>query len=214
MTSEIILQLINSGPASRDCTDSLEGGQRSIAAIMPISLNEDMLGYDPAEIIIPNIIVCGAVLIRLNVGGFVGMHFTPNTSTQEITLAATYARDHLIPATGIRDLVFFVDKKGWGDAKVQAESLVLQTAFGMAPTIKPKPENPDGRATLDLRIRTPPPHSSSWIGVRPHRNGPSTRVSPNNPNVFKIARRTGQPPSIVVDPIQTLPDDLSGFQDI
>jgi hypothetical protein len=177
---------------------------------MAVSLNEDNLGFSATEVFIPNIIICGAVAIRLT-NGFAGIHFTPVTQAAEITVAAEYAAKQLAPLGGsVLELVFFVNEKDFGEANVKHVTDALSEAFKKTPKIIEKPTSIQGEE-VDLWLHAPADtRSTSWIGVRPHTKQTPQPVTPS-PNVFKINTRT-KPPTIIVAPVQNLPGDAGTMQ--
>lgn len=172
---------------------------------MAIALNEDNLGFSATEVFIPNIVVCGAVAIRL-ANGFAGIHFTPASSAAEIAVATEFAAKTLAPHGGsVVELVFFVNKNDFGAANVKLVTDALSTAFKKTPKIIEKPTSVQG-SVVDLWLHAPAnPRSTSWMGVRPHVTKPPVQVPPSK-DVFKINTRT-KPPTIVPAPIQNLPSD-------
>lgn len=172
---------------------------------MAVSLNEDNLGFSATEVFIPNIVVCGAVAIRLT-NGFAGIHFTPATQAAEITVAVEYTAKNLAPLGGpVLELVFFVNKKDFGAANVKLVTDALSKAFKKTPKIIEKPTSVQG-TVVDLWLHAPADtRSTSWIGVRPHPTQTPRQVTPS-PNVFQINTVT-KPPTIVHARFQNLPSD-------
>lgn len=173
---------------------------------MAVSLNEDNLGFSATEVFIPNIVVCGAVAIRLT-NGFAGIHFTPVTQAAEITVAAEFAAKTLAPLGGsVLELVFFVNEAEFGAANVELVTDALYKAFKKTAKIIQKPAS-----VVDLWLHAPADtKSTSWIGVRPHPKQTPQQVTPS-PNVFQINTLT-TPPTIAPARFQNLPSDAKTME--
>nr|PNR31636.1 hypothetical protein PHYPA_025757 [Physcomitrium patens] len=161
------------------------------AAMVKILLNEDNFGYG-SEIFIPNVISCGAVAVKTK-NGFIGFHFFPTTTREQIVAAMNYAAKTLLPVAGsVEATAFFVDKNVFGTDNVNIVRDSFKAAFKVDLKVVAKPADVMAySADLWLHAPVDTKGTSSWLGVRKHTNVKPVTQQILNPQVLKIKNDGG-----------------------